>query len=206
MTTTTTPDSVSPGISQARQRYTMLLTTLNNEDVRTERATILTAMREVAVTLARLTRGTTSQDDLINGDTLAWDDTASLLERLADAENGKTGDLETGDDTTDIDDYDEWDAWSQVANALTFGDRATALDELSGFLLAPLPEYRQIASWNHWPTSVEAYLWQPGNVLRTRPFAYARFTEAADACTAGYPAAYQTEGDYRARITAQAAG
>jgi hypothetical protein len=60
--------------------------------------------------------------------------------------------------------------WSALANSGTATEHAEAVKVVSAYLTA----------------------------ARTRPFAFGRFTQAATACTAGYPASYPTEEDYLA--------
>lgn len=153
--TTTTTEVFTAEITAGVSRYQQLLTVLQQEPNRISRATILTAMSEIAVTLSGVTFGDTVENDLTRGDTLAWGDTASFLTRLAAAE---AGDLVGGR------------PWAALATAGITTEHEEAVNLVGRFLLA----------------------------ARTRPFAYAKFLEAATACTAGYPATYRTDADYLA--------
>lgn len=171
--TVTGPD---PEITAGRSRYDYLLTLLGQEGNRAERAGILGAMAEAAISLAGLTRGAAglpadagtgqllaAEGDPATGDPLAWLDTASLLQRLAAAESGNY--------TSPGADPGEYLAWKTLTDAATADEHRRAAAALTGDL-------------THCGT--------------VRRFARERFTEAAAACTAGYPGTYPGEQDYLA--------
>lgn len=175
----TTTSTAFTGVSYAYHGYMQLLAELADTGNRDDRAALLDQMAGLADQLAGAAYGQLAEDDP-SGDSIAWRETATLMQRLAAAERGGVfavippidddpdsddGDGEDGDDFADL------SLWAELSFAKTRYEQVTAVHALSELLLA----------------------------RETRPHAYEAFMAAATACSLGYGDTYPTPGTYQPR-------